>query len=103
MKIKIIKKKLVWLRLCNNFFFIYIEVDEKDEVSIAEAATEISKAFNFQGKVTFDTSAADGQFKKTASNAKLRKYLPHFEFTPFPKAIKESVTWFQNNYERARK
>ena len=72
-------------------------------MSIAEAATEISRAFNFQGKVTFDTSAADGQFKKTASNAKLRKYLPHFEFTPFPKAIKESVMWFQNNYERARK
>lgn len=26
---------------------------------------------------------ADGQFKKTASNATLRKYLPDFKFTPF--------------------
>ena len=31
----------------------------------------------------FDTTKADGQYKKTASNAKLRKYLPDFQFTPF--------------------
>lgn len=31
----------------------------------------------------YDTSKADGQFKKTASNAKLRKRLPDFKFTPF--------------------
>lgn len=31
----------------------------------------------------FDTSKADGQYKKTASNTKLRKYLPDFKFTPF--------------------
>lgn len=30
----------------------------------------------------FDTSKADGQFKKTASNAKLRGLLPDFRFTP---------------------
>ena len=30
----------------------------------------------------YDTSKSDGQFKKTASNAKLRKYLPDFKFTP---------------------
>lgn len=78
-------------------------VDEADEVSIRQAAEEIAKAFNFQGKIVFDTNAADGQYKKTASNAKLRKLLPDFKFTPFPVAIKESVTWFQNNYDIARK
>ncbi len=31
----------------------------------------------------YDASKADGQIKKTASNAKLRKYLPDFKFTPF--------------------
>ena len=29
----------------------------------------------------YDTSKSDGQFKKTASNAKLRKYRPDFQFT----------------------
>lgn len=30
----------------------------------------------------FDTTLSDGQMKKTASNAKLRRYLPDFTFTP---------------------
>jgi hypothetical protein len=33
----------------------------------------------------YDTDKSDGQFKKTASNAKLMRYLPNFAFTPFEK------------------
>jgi GDP-L-fucose synthase len=50
-----------------------------------------------QGEVKFDTSKADGQYKKTASNAKLRRYLPDFKFTPFKEAMRESVQWFVEN------
>lgn len=38
---------------------------------------------NLDGKIKYDTSKSDGQFKKTASNAKLRKYRPDFKFTDF--------------------
>lgn len=31
---------------------------------------------------------------QTASNEKLMKYLPDFEFTPFEVALQESVDWF---------
>lgn len=55
-------------------------------------------ADSLQGPVEFDSTKADGQYKKTASNAKLRKYLPDFKFTPFKKAVKESVDWFVENY-----
>ena len=82
---------------------IILSVDEKDEVSIADVANAIVKAMDFKGEVVFDTSKADGQFKKTASNKKLRKYLPEFEFTPFGDALKETVEWFVANYETARK
>lgn len=51
----------------------------------------------------FDTSKADGQYKKTASNAKLRKYLPDFKFTPFKDAVKDTVAWFEKNYDTVRK
>lgn len=60
------------------------------------------KAFEFKGKIVFDTTKADGQYRKTASNGKLRKYLPDFEFTPFSKAVQESVDWYRNNYKVAR-
>ena len=55
------------------------------------------------GEVEFLTDKADGQFKKTASNTKLRKYLPEFKFTPIDVAIKETVEWFKANYETCRK
>ncbi|KAK3096534.1 hypothetical protein FSP39_001102, partial [Pinctada imbricata] len=82
---------------------IILSVGEEDEVSIQEAAEAVIKSVGFEGKVTNDTSKSDGQFKKTASNAKLRKYLPDFKFTEFKQAIKETVDWFDKNYETARK
>lgn len=77
-------------------------VDESQEVTIAEAAQAIAKAFDFKGRIVFDMSAADGQYKKTASNAKLRKFLPDFRFTPFEQAIKETVEWYKANQHLAR-
>jgi len=57
----------------------------------------------FTGELKFDTTKADGQYKKTASNAKLRKYLPDFKFTPLQEGINQSVKWFVENYESSRK
>ena len=56
-----------------------------------------------QGRIEFNKTKADGQFKKTASNAKLRAYLPGFKFTPFAEAVHETTAWFMANYETARK
>jgi len=58
---------------------------------------------DFTGEVKYDTTRADGQFKKTASNKKLRVYLPDFQFTPFDEAIKYTCDWFAKNYDKARK
>lgn len=81
---------------------IILSVDESAEVSIKQLAEEIAKAFDFNGEIVFDTTKADGQFKKTASNAKLRKYLPDYKFTPFKDAIKETVDWYIKNHDAAR-
>ncbi|GAA5874116.1 hypothetical protein JCM16303_005748 [Sporobolomyces ruberrimus] len=81
---------------------IILSVGEKDEITIKQVAEAIVKSVGFQGEVTWDSSKADGQYKKTASNEKLMKYLPEFEFTPFDKALQESVDWFVQNYDSAR-
>ncbi|GAA5985984.1 hypothetical protein JCM11641_004890 [Rhodosporidiobolus odoratus] len=81
---------------------IILSVGEKDEISIKQVAESIVKAVGFEGEVTWDSSKADGQYKKTASNEKLLKYLPDFQFTPFDQALKESVDWFVQNYDSAR-
>uniref|UniRef100_A0A8C6XLB9 GDP-L-fucose synthase n=1 Tax=Naja naja TaxID=35670 RepID=A0A8C6XLB9_NAJNA len=94
----------VWvLREYKEIEPIILSVGEEEEVSIREAAECIAKAMDFKGQLLFDESRSDGQFKKTASNAKLRKYLPDFQFTPFDQAVKEMCDWFSANYDRARK
>ena len=65
--------------------------------------SNVTASIPAQGELILDQSRADGQFKKTASNAKLRLYLPHFKFTPFDDSIKDTCAWFCANYEIARK
>ena len=77
--------------------------DEADEVSIRDVATMVLESSDFVGEVKFLTDKPDGQWKKTANNAKMRKYLPQFQFTPIREAIEDTVDWFVNNYDTARK
>jgi GDP-L-fucose synthase len=74
----------------------------------------------FTGKVVFDSSKSDGQFKKTASNAKLVGLYPDFQFTTIKEVcvcceiyfwlitlrvqgLRLACSWFVENYEIARK
>ncbi|KAK7862714.1 hypothetical protein R5R35_005989 [Gryllus longicercus] len=96
-------KLFLWvLREYNSVEPIILSVDEADEVSISDAANLIAKAFEFKGQLNYDTSKADGQYKKTASNGKLRSFLPDFKFTPFSLAIQDTVKWFKENHNTAR-
>ncbi|EDW32842.1 GL10196 [Drosophila persimilis] len=95
---------MIWvLRNYDSVEPIVLSVDEIQEVTIFEVAQAIATAFEFKGKLVCDTSKADGQFKKTASNAKLRSLLPEYTFTDFESAIKTSVEWYRTHYEQARK
>jgi len=97
-------KLFVWvLREYDEVDPIILATDEEDEVSIKEVAEMILEAFKFDGEVKFLTDKADGQFKKTASNAKLRKYLPDFKFVPTKVAIQETVNWYVDNFDTARR
>lgn len=82
---------------------IILSVGEEQEVSIADVAAFIVEAMDFKGEIIFDISKPDGQFKKTANNEKLKHYLPDFQFTPIHTAIDETVKWFVENYDSARK
>jgi GDP-L-fucose synthase len=73
------------------------------EISIIDLVDLLVKEFNFKGKVIFDDTKPDGQFRKPSDNSKLKSYLPDFKFTPIEEGIKETVSWFLNNYENARK
>lgn len=94
----------VWvLRQYTEIDPIILSVDEEDEASIFDVASMIKEAMSFEGKIDCDSTKADGQFKKTASNKKLRGYMPDYKFKPIKDGIKESVDWFVQNYDAARK
>jgi len=82
---------------------ITLSVDESAEVSIKDVAYAVAKAMKFTGEVIFDTTKADGQFRKTACNKKLRSFRPDYKFTSMEEGVQEAVDWFVANYETARK
>lgn len=77
--------------------------DEDSEVAIGDVAKMVTEAMGYEKEVQCDATKGDGQFKKTASNKKLRGYLPDYKFKPISEGIKESVDWFVANYDAARK
>lgn len=95
---------MVWtLRSYDSVEPLILSVDESQEVSIADVAVMVAEAMGFTGKVVFDTTKADGQYKKTASNAKLRGLLPGYAFKPMREGVAETVAWFLAHYDTARK
>ena len=55
------------------------------------------------GEIQWDKTKTDGQFRKTVSNAKLRGYLPDFQFTPLQEGIRRACKWFIENFDKARR
>jgi GDP-L-fucose synthase len=80
-----------------------IILSTSEEISIAEVVELLVDAFNFKGAVRFDKSKPNGQHRKPSDNSKLKSYLPDFKFTPIEEGLKETVKWFIDNYETARK
>ena len=97
-------KLTIWvLRSYDSPEPIIISVDEEAEIPIGDVALLVAKAMKFEGNVVFDASKGDGQFKKTASNKKLRTFQPDYKFVGMEEGIQRSCDWFVENYETARK
>ncbi|TIB00903.1 hypothetical protein E3P94_01590 [Wallemia ichthyophaga] len=87
----------IWqLREYHSIEPVILSVGENEEVSIKEVADAVVKAVGFQGEYVLDTSKPDGQYRKPASNDKLMRCIGNFQFTPFEKALEESVDWADN-------
>ena len=74
-----------------------------EEISIKDLVGLLVDEFKFKGKVIFDKTKPDGQLRKPSDNSKIKELLPNFEYTPFEQGIKETVNWFIENYDEARK
>jgi GDP-L-fucose synthase len=72
------------------------------ETPIAELVDLIAQAMDFKGRVRFDDSKPDGQYRKPSDPTKLRQYRPGFAFTPLSEGIRATVDWFVSRYPEVR-
>ena len=73
-----------------------------EDISIEYLVEIIIKHMKFKGKVIWDNTKPDGQFKKPASNKKLLSYIPDFNFTKIDEGILETIEWFNEHYQEIR-
>lgn len=80
-----------------------IILSTSEEISIRDLVDIIIQEMNYKGTVKWLSYKPDGQYRKPSSNYKIKKYLPDFKFTPIEEGIKETVKWFEQNYNNIRK
>jgi len=76
-----------------------IILSTSEEITIKEVVDTIVDAFEFNGEVVWMTDKPDGQHRKPSDNSKLMNLFPKYKFKPFKQGIKETVSWFIENYE----
>jgi len=98
-------KLMLWtLREYDSVEPLILSVSEDAEVSIKQVVEWIAEAYDWKDGIVWDSTKADGQFKKTAANNKLLGLLPgnKFDFISLQQGIKDTVQWFIDNHDNAR-
>lgn len=72
------------------------------ERSIKELAEIVTSTLKFEGRLIFDLTKPDGQFRKPSDTTKLRTYCPDFQFASLEHGIESTVKWFMDNYPKIR-
>jgi GDP-L-fucose synthase len=80
-----------------------IILSSNEEVSIKEVVNLVVELMEFEGKVIWDESKPNGQYRKPSDNSKIKKYLPNFKFTSLKDGLKETVNFVKSNYSIIRK
>tara|TARA_B110000967_G_scaffold194506_1_gene223085 strand:+ start:5474 stop:6412 length:939 start_codon:yes stop_codon:yes gene_type:complete len=97
-------KLILWtLFQYNDTTPIILSGPPEEEVSIKEVATLIAKHFEYSDNIQFDSSFADGQYKKTADNSKLLTLIIEPDNTSLDNGINQTIKWFKSNYNNVRK
>ena len=80
-----------------------IILSTSEEIAIKDVVGIIVELMNFKGNVIFDSDKPNGQHRKPSDNSKIKHYLPNYEFTPIYEGLKETIEYFEKNYNIIRK
>jgi GDP-L-fucose synthase len=96
-----IARLAVWM-LDNYHDFEPLILSSGQEISIHDLVKIIVELMNFTGKILFDESKPDGQYRKPSDNSELKKLHPGFSFTPVATGLLQTISWFENYYPTIR-
>ena len=70
-------------------------------LTISELVEVIKDVVGYEGQIIYDTSKPDGALQKSFSNARIRDEIGWTPRTPIEEGIRETLLWFESNYEYA--
>lgn len=80
-----------------------INIGSTEEVSIRALAEKLAEILNFKGRIIWDDSKPDGQYRKPSDNSKLLSlgWKPE-NYKSFDKALAKTCDWFLRTYPNVR-
>ena len=77
-------------------------ISPDEEVSISVIAQEIAFRMGFEGNIIYN-GEREGQIRKPSDNSLMKSLIPDYEFIPIEIGLQQTIEWFNENYEEARK
>lgn len=75
-----------------------------DEITIKDLTYLVGKLSNYDtNKITSDTSKSDGCLRKTVGGNYFKEIFPDFKYMSLEEGIKQTIEWFNINYDNCRK
>jgi len=80
-----------------------INIGNTEDYSIKEVVTLLCEFLEYDGKIKWNTTKPNGQFKKPSSNKKLLELgWKQNDYTPLKIGLKNTCEWFKINYPNVR-
>lgn len=83
-----------------NDLYVNMNLAPDEEYTIDEIARTALRACDFDSvAIRYNPAMPDGQYRKTASNARLKQLVPGISFTPLSEGLKKTWDWYSGTLQ----
>jgi GDP-L-fucose synthase len=78
-------------------------VSGTEQLSIRQMVDYLVEAADFKGEVVYDPDQPNGQGSRKSDTSRVSSICPGFQKTPVKEGVRKSYSWFETNFDNARK
>lgn len=78
-------------------------ISTSTEYTIKQVVELVCDIMDFKGKVVWNTTRPDGQYRKPTDTQRLKSIIGNYEFVDFKVGLEETIDHFVKNYNKVRK